>query len=62
MEFLGLIAGSGPGRFHFDVVDRLARLDGRLYGGAAIALSVAATEVLTERPALWMTTQYMSTA
>ena len=61
MEFLGLIAGYGPGRFHFDVVDRLARLDGRLYDGAAIALSVAATEVLTERPALWMTTQYMST-
>jgi acyl-CoA thioesterase len=61
IEFLGLTAGDGPGRFHFDVVDRVARLDGQLYGGAAIAASVAVCEVLTGRPALWMTTQYVST-
>jgi acyl-CoA thioesterase len=59
-EFLGLEA-DGPGRFHLTVVDRLARIDGQLYGGAAISVSVAAVEALTERPALWMTTQYVST-
>lgn len=61
VEFLGLVPGVEPGRFRFDVVDRLARLDGQLYGGAAIAVSVAASESLTGRPALWMTTQYVST-
>ena len=60
-EFLGLAPGAEPGRFQVDVVDRLTRLDGQLYGGAAIALSVAAAETVSERPALWMTTQYVST-
>lgn len=59
--FLGLEPADGPGRFHFTVVDRLARLDGQLYGGAAIAMSVAAAEQVSDRPALWMTTQYVST-
>ncbi len=61
VEFLGLVASGDPGRYRFTVVDRLARLDGRLYGGAAIAVSIAAAELVSERAALWMTTQFVST-
>jgi acyl-CoA thioesterase len=58
-DFLGLTrAGDGSS---FVVVDRLARLDGRLYGGAAIAVSIATAERRTGVPALWMTTQFVST-
>ncbi len=60
-DFLGLVPGDGPGRFHFTVDDRLGRLDGRLYGGAAIAISIAAAEEVSDRHALWMTTQFVST-
>jgi acyl-CoA thioesterase len=60
--FLGLDGDPATGRYEFVVEDRLARLDGRLYGGTAIAVSLAATEQVTERPALWMTTQFVSTA
>jgi acyl-CoA thioesterase len=59
-EFLGLERTGEPGRSRFTVVDRLARLDGRLYGGTAIAVSIAAAEAVSERPALWMTTQFVS--
>jgi acyl-CoA thioesterase len=61
-EFLGLTPADGPGRFHFTVTDHLARLDGRLYGGTAIAVSIATSELVSERPATWMTTQFVSTA
>jgi acyl-CoA thioesterase len=61
-DFLGLIAADGPGHYCFKVVDRLARFDGGLYGGAAIAVSIAAAELVSERTALWMTTQFVSTA
>lgn len=62
-EFLGLRAYEDrPGHFSFNVVDRLARLDGRLYGGSAIAVSITAAEVVTARSAVWMTTQFVSTA
>ncbi|MCC5951414.1 MAG: thioesterase family protein [Acidimicrobiia bacterium] len=60
-EFLGLVAAPGDGRFRFVVEDRLSRLDARLYGGTAIAVSVAAAEQVTDRPALWITTQFVST-
>lgn len=61
-EFLGLTPGDEPGRYHFRVENHLARLDGHLYGGTAIAASITAAELLSERPALWMTTQFVSTA
>ncbi len=60
-EFLGL-REVGEGRFAFDVTSRLARADERLYGGAAVALSVAAAAAETGRDALWVTTQFVSTA
>jgi acyl-CoA thioesterase len=61
-DFLGLTAADGPGRFRFTVRNHLARLDGRLYGGTAIAVSIAASELVSSRAALWMTTQFVSTA
>ncbi len=60
--FLGLEGDAGNGEFRFVVEDRLARMDGRLYGGTAIAVSIAAAEQVTRRSALWMTTQFVSTA
>jgi acyl-CoA thioesterase II len=59
--FLGLHA-EDAGRFRFTVVDRLSRMDARLYGGTAIAVSIATAEELTKRPVLWMTTQFVATA
>jgi acyl-CoA thioesterase len=59
--FLGLEVGDSAGRFRFVVEDRLSRLDGRLYGGTAIAVSIAAAEQVTGRAPLWMTTQFVST-
>lgn len=59
---LGLRADERPGRFHFTVEPHLSRLDGHLYGGTAIAASIAAAEQVTGRHALWMTTQFVSTA
>ena len=41
VQFLGLVAQDDPTRFRFVVRDHLARLDGRLYGGTAIAASIA---------------------
>ena len=48
-DFLGLLPGTGDGRFHFTVQNHLARLDGRLYGGTAIAVSIATAEATVER-------------
>lgn len=61
-EFLGLVTGDEPGHYSFTVEKHLARLDYKLYGGTAIAASIAASEALTDRQALWMTTQYVATA
>ncbi len=62
IEFLGLIPEERPGRFHFTVAEHLARLDGRLYGGTAIAASIAVAEAISDRQARWMTTQFVATA
>lgn len=61
-EFLGLSEGARAGEFTFTVEKHLARLDGRLYGGTAIAVSIATAELISERPAVWMTTQFVATA
>ncbi|MGB6058344.1 MAG: acyl-CoA thioesterase domain-containing protein, partial [Microthrixaceae bacterium] len=61
-DFLGLVPCDLPGQYSFDVVDHLARHDGHLYGGTAIAVSIAAAEMVSERPAVWMTTQFVATA
>lgn len=61
VEFLGLTgAETGPGRYRFTVTEVLSRPDGFLYGGTAIAVSVAAAELVSERNTVWMTTQFVS--
>ena len=40
----------------------LARFDGRLFGGAGLAICVAALEATTGRNALWVTTQFIGNA
>ncbi len=61
-EFLGLVERDSPGRFRFTVQNHLSRLDLRLYGGTAIAVSIVASEMVSGRASLWMTTQFVSTA
>lgn len=61
-EFLGLVPADEPGRFTFAVAEHLARHDGYLYGGTAIAVSIAAAEAISDRTAIWMTTQFVATA
>lgn len=58
---LGLEPG-GPGRASFVLTQPLARFDGKLFGGTAIAVAVALAEVSTARPALWTTVQFISGA
>jgi acyl-CoA thioesterase-2 len=59
---LGIQFDESLDRSRFEVTPRLARHDGGLYGGSAVAASVAAMEAVSGRPALWVTTQYVSTA
>lgn len=56
----GPAAPGGSARFAFDVVEHLCRIDGLLYGGAAIGASMTVAAGITGRPALWMTTQFVS--
>jgi acyl-CoA thioesterase len=58
-ELLGLTR-EGPGQAGFDLTATLARFDGRLFGGTAIAVAVALAEVETARPALWATVQFIA--
>ena len=58
-ELLGLVA-DGPGQARFELTRPLARFDGKLFGGTAIAVAVALAEVETARPALWTTVQFIA--
>jgi acyl-CoA thioesterase-2 len=53
---------AGDGHYGFDLTPELARFDGRLFGGAGLAASIAALETITERNALWVTTQFVGSA
>ena len=52
----------GDGRYGVDLTPELARFDGRLFGGAGLAICVAALEATTGRNALWVTTQFVGNA
>ena len=53
----------GPdGHYGLDLTAELARFDGRLFGGAGLAASVAAMEALSGRGALWVTAQFVGQA
>jgi acyl-CoA thioesterase len=62
VDVLGLQFDEDPTRSRFEMVPKIARHDGALYGGTAIAASVTAMETATDRPILWVTTQYVATA
>jgi hypothetical protein len=62
LVLLGLEFDPDGRRSRFELVPGVARHDGALYGGTAIAVSVAAMEAATGRPSLWITTQYVATA
>ena len=62
-SLLGLEAHpDDPSVLSFLVVPHLCRTDGRFYGGAALAVALAASEAVTGRPALWSSTQLVATA
>jgi acyl-CoA thioesterase len=51
-----------PRGLSLEVVPHLCRVDGRFYGGAALAAALAASEFATGRPALWSATQLVGPA
>jgi acyl-CoA thioesterase len=59
---LDLDAGPTEGQWSLGIEPHLCRVDGRFYGGAALATALATSEVLTGRSALWCTTQLIGTA
>jgi acyl-CoA thioesterase len=62
LDLLGLELDEDLRRCRFTLVPAVARHDGALYGGTAIAASVVAMEAATGRGALWITTQYVASA
>jgi acyl-CoA thioesterase len=61
-EFLGLEATDDPNRFRLPVVQSLCTWGGFLFGGAALGAALTALEIVTGRPAVWATAQYLSFA
>ena len=59
--FLGMVL-AGDARASFPLTGALARHDGRLYGGAAVAAAVALAEHASGRRSLWTTVQFVSAA
>ena len=51
-----------PNALSFVVVPCLCRVDGRFYGGAALAAALTASEAATGREALWSSTQLVAVA
>lgn len=58
---LGLRPSEAPGEVRFTLAPHLCRIDGKLYGGTALAIVLAAAEIASGRPALWATTQLVGT-
>jgi acyl-CoA thioesterase len=53
---------TGTGRWSFTLVNELARLDAKFYGGTGLAVAVALLEAETGRDALYATVQFVSGA
>jgi acyl-CoA thioesterase-2 len=50
------------GRWSFELTSELSRHDGKLYGGAGIAVMIATIEAATARNTLWSTVQFVGSA
>ena len=62
-RLLGLVVDAhDPCQSSFEVVPHLTRSDGRLYGGCALAVALAAIEAAAERPVLYACVQFVGTA
>jgi acyl-CoA thioesterase len=61
LAWLGL-ERAGDGHWSFELTPPLSRMDGKLYGGTGIAVTVAAMEAETARDTLWATVQFVGTA
>jgi acyl-CoA thioesterase len=61
-RLIGLERGRGEDEVTFELVAHLCRGDAALYGGTAIAATLAAMELVTGRPALWTTVQLVASA
>lgn len=61
VSWLGL-EQRGDGAWALELTSQLGRGDGKLYGGTGLALSVALMESVTDRDALWCTTQFSGSA
>jgi acyl-CoA thioesterase len=61
LAWLGLERGD-EGRWSFELTPPLSRMDGKLYGGTGIAVTLAALEAETGRDALWTTVQFAGSA
>lgn len=57
--FLGLEV-TGDGTAALQLTSGLARMDGKLFGGTAMAAAVTMAEHVTARPALWATVQFVA--
>jgi len=63
VELLGLtVDDHDPACFRFVLEPHLCRRDGALFGGTALAVTLATFEAVAERPSLWATVQFVATA
>ena len=60
-DWLGL-EHAGGGRSSFKLTPHLARSDGKLFGGTAVAVATAVIEAISSRPTLWVTVQFVASA
>lgn len=61
-EFLGLEPTADPQRFRLPVAQSLCTWGGFLFGGAGLGAAMTAMELVTGRPPVWATAQYLSFA
>jgi acyl-CoA thioesterase len=62
VDFYGLRPVEAPGTFGLDVTERLCTPFGFLYGGSGIGSAITAAELVTGRPLVWITVQYLANA
>lgn len=61
-EFLGLTPSTNPLRWRLRISEHLTTATGSLFGGVALGAAATALELLTDRPIVWGTAQYLAYA